>query len=159
MNQPLPLLEKGMPQIVLRHLEEDTELAASFAVMRELRPHLQDPAAYIVRLAHQQTQGYRLLAAWQDDAIVGLAGYRLQDNLLYDRFIYVDDLVVTASQQRSGLGERLLQAVRQRAVDLQCRHLVLDTGLHMALAQRFYFRQGLLARGMHFVEPLLQDRT
>jgi hypothetical protein len=24
----------------------------------------------------------------------------------------------------------------------------------MPLAQRFYFRNGLLARGMHFVEPL-----
>jgi hypothetical protein len=35
----------------------------------------------------------------------------------------------------------------------------LDTGLHMALAQRFYFRQGLLAKGMHFVEPLTQGTT
>jgi hypothetical protein len=24
----------------------------------------------------------------------------------------------------------------------------------MALAQRFYYRNGLLAKGMHFVEPL-----
>jgi len=37
---------------------------------------------------------------------------------------------------------------------LGCKNFVLDTGLHMALAQRFYFRQGLLARGMHFVEAL-----
>jgi hypothetical protein len=28
----------------------------------------------------------------------------------------------------------------------------------MALAQRFYFRQGLLARGMHFVQPLQQPQ-
>jgi len=30
-----------------------------------------------------------------------------------------------------------------------------DIGLHMALAQRFYFRQGLLAHAMGFSEPLL----
>ncbi|WP_366774143.1 GNAT family N-acetyltransferase [uncultured Oxalicibacterium sp.] len=113
-----------------------------------------DPAAYIVRLAHQRTQGYRLLGAWLGHEIVGLAGYRLQDNLLYDRFVYVDDLVIEVAHQRRGIGEKLLQAVRQQAVALQCKHLVLDTGLHMALAQRFYFRQALLARGMHFVEPL-----
>jgi hypothetical protein len=35
-----------------------------------------------------------------------------------------------------------------------CRHFVLDTGLHMALAQRFYFRQGLLAHSMGFSETL-----
>ena len=142
--------------VEIRHIETDADLQASFPVMKELRPHLQDAAAYVVQVMHQRTQGYRLLAAWQDGTIVGLAGYRQMDNLIYGRFVYVDDLVVTASLHRAGLGERLLQAARQQAVALQCSHFVLDTGLHMALAQRFYFRQGLLARGMHFVEPLKQ---
>lgn len=146
-------------QVEIKHIESDVDLEASFPVMQELRPHLSDRANYAARVAQQRTQGYRLLAAWRDGAIAGLAGYRLQDNLLYGRFVYVDDLVVTASLQRSGIGERLLQAARQQAIALHCKHFVLDTGLHMALAQRFYFRQGLLARGMHFVEPLTQDAT
>jgi hypothetical protein len=29
----------------------------------------------------------------------------------------------------------------------------------MPLAQRFYFRNGLLAKGMHFVESLAHDGT
>lgn len=142
------------PPVQIKHIENDIELEASFPVMQELRPHLDDLAAYIVRINHQRTQGYRLLAAWRDGVIVGLAGYRQIDNLIYSRFVYVDDLVVTATLHRSGVGERLLQAARQQAIALNCKHFVLDTGLHMALAQRFYFRQGLLARGMHFVEPL-----
>jgi len=144
-------------QIEIKHIESDADLAASFSVMKELRPHLSNPAAYAAQITQQRTQGYRLLAAWRDDVIVGLAGYRLQNNLLYGRFVYVDDLVVTASLHRSGFGERLLQAARQQALALRCENFVLDTGLHMALAQRFYFRQGLLARGMHFVETLAQD--
>ena len=144
-------------QIEIRHIESDVDLEASFSVMKELRPHLSDPATYAAQIARQRAQGYRLLAAWRDDAIVGLAGYRLQDNLIYGRFIYVDDLVVTASLHRGGLGEGLLQAARQQAVALHCKHFVLDTGLHMAPAQRFYFRQGLLAKGMHFVEALEQE--
>lgn len=146
-------------RLEIKHIESDADLEASFPVMQELRPHLSDRATYIAQIAQQRTQGYRLLAAWRDGAIAGLAGYRLQDNLIYGRFIYVDDLVVTASLQRTGFGERLLQAARQQAIALHCKHFVLDTGLHMALAQRFYFRQGLLARGMHFVEPLTQDTT
>jgi len=146
-------------QVEIRHIESDADLDASFSVMKELRPHLNDRATYSAQVARQRAQGYRLLAAWRDGAIVGLAGYRLQDNLLYGRFIYVDDLVVTASLHRSGFGERLLQAARQQAIALHCRHFVLDTGLHMALAQRFYFRQGLLAKGMHFVEALTQGTT
>lgn len=146
-------------RIEITHIENDADLNASFPVMQELRPHLRDAASYVEQLALQFTQGYRLLAAWRDGVIAGLVGYRLQNNLLYGRFVYVDDLVVTASLHRSGLGERLLQAARQQAVELHCNHFVLDTGLHMALAQRFYFRQGLLARGLHFVEPLFEQHT
>lgn len=144
-------------QVEISHIENDADLDASFPIMKELRPHLVDCASYVEQVALQLTQGYRLLAAWQDGAIVGLSGYRLMNNLLYGRFVYIDDLVVTSSLHRSGIGEHLLQTVREQAVELRCKHVVLDTGLHMALAQRFYFRQGLLARGMHFVEPLGQE--
>ncbi|GGC13374.1 N-acetyltransferase GCN5 [Oxalicibacterium flavum] len=143
----------------IRHIEDDTGLDASFAVMQELRPHLVNRASYIAQIARQRTQGYYLLAAWRDGGVVGLAGYRVLENLLYGRFVYVDDLVVTAALHRAGVGERLLQAARQQAIALQCQHFVLDTGLHMALAQRFYFRQGLLARGLHFVETLPQEES
>lgn len=143
----------------IKHVEHLTDLEESFFVMRELRPHLKDRAAYVAQIQHQRTQGYRLLAAWSNGVIVGLAGYRLLDNLLYGRFVYVDDLVVTASLHRCGFGELLLKAAREQAVALQCKHFVLDTGLHMALAQRFYFRQGLLAQGMHFVQPLKQTQV
>jgi len=137
-----------------RHLTGEAQLRSAFAVMRELRPHLINEAAFVRQIERQHGQGYHLLAACRAGQPVALAGYRVTENLLYGKFVYVDDLVVTAAQQRHGLGGRLLHEVRARALAAGCEHVVLDTGLHMAHAQRFYFRQGLLARGMHFVEPL-----
>jgi len=137
-----------------QHLDDQQALAASFTLMRVLRPHVVDPASYVAQLVRQTEQGYRLLAAKAGERLVGLAGYRELENLLYGRFIYVDDLVVSSDLQRSGVGAQLLSAVREQAVQRDCDHLVLDTGLHMPLAQRFYFRQGLLARGMHFTQSL-----
>lgn len=141
--------------IDFRHLDSPDEWARAFPVMKELRPHLPDTVAFDARMRVQREERYRLLAACDaNGAILGLAGYRLQTNTLYGRFLYVDDLVVTARLQRSGVGAQLIDQVRDIARRSECAHLVLDTGLHMALAQRFYFRNGLLARGMHFVEPL-----
>ena len=142
----------------LQHLEDEPALRASFDLMRVLRPHLRDPATYSTQLLRQVAQGYRLLGAWQGLTLVGLAGYREMENLIYSRFIYVDDLVVSPDLQRSGLGAKLLNGVRDEAVRRQCNQLVLDTGLHMALAQRFYFRQGLLAHGMHFTQTLTGEQ-
>jgi GNAT superfamily N-acetyltransferase len=136
------------------HLDTSDSLLPAFNVMRQLRPHLTDAGSFAAQIARQHAEGYRLLAAFEADRIVGLAGYRTLTNLLYGRFVYVDDLVVDDTLQSGGIGAQLLDAVRQIAREAGCAQFVLDTGLHMPLAQRFYFRNGLLARGMHFVEPL-----
>lgn len=139
------------------YLSAETELRQAFGLMRELRPHLTGEAAFLDQMARQFDQHYRLLGAWLGAELVGLAGFRTLENLLYGRFVYIDDLVVASAQRRDGVGAQLLDAVRRQATEDGCAHLVLDTGLHMPLAQRFYFREGLLARGMHFVQPLQEE--
>ena len=135
---------------VLRHAESDAELAACFPVMRELRPHLPDAAAFVQRVRRQQGDSYRLLAAWRGGVPVGLAGWRVQENLIRGRFCYVDDLVVTQAERRGGLGARLLDAVGAEARALGLPRLVLDTGLDNLLGQRFYFRYGMLPAALRF---------
>ncbi|MEA9393541.1 GNAT family N-acetyltransferase [Acerihabitans sp. TG2] len=143
-----------MSTFQLRHIDSGRDFHACFNVMRELRPHLADIDAFTAQARRQTTQGYRLLAAWQDEQVKGLAGYRIQENLLYGRFLYVDDLVAASDARRHGVGGQLVDALREEAQRQRCVHVVLDTALGNALGQRFYFRQGLLARGMHFCQSL-----
>jgi GNAT superfamily N-acetyltransferase len=144
--------------LTFRHLDSSDDWTRAFDIMKELRPHLTDAGAFCEQLRRQREENYRLLAACDaEGTILGLAGYRAQTNTLYGRFIYIDDLVVTARLQRCGIGAELLDKVREIARRSRCAHFVLDTGLHMPLAQRFYFRNGLLAKGMHFVESLAQS--
>jgi GNAT superfamily N-acetyltransferase len=102
----------------------------------------------------QRPQGYRLLAAWRDTSPVGLAGYRFHEMLVRGPAVYVDDLVVADSERRRGLGARLLDEVAAIGRKENCASLVLDTAMGNSLGQRFYFRYGLLARGLHFSMPL-----
>ncbi|RKO74615.1 GNAT family N-acetyltransferase [Pectobacterium parmentieri] len=131
-------------------IDSDRDYLACFDVMRELRPHLPDAAGFTAQARRQAGQGYHLLAAWQGERVMGLVGYRIQENLLYGRFLYVDDLVVAVAVRDKGLGGLLIEAMREEAQRQGCAHLVLDTALGNALAQRFYFRQGLLSKGLHF---------
>ncbi|NLR95279.1 GNAT family N-acetyltransferase [Rhizobium sp. P38BS-XIX] len=142
--------------MIFKHIESADDIAASFAVMRELRPHIEQAATYRERIERQQQEGYRLLGVWKDGELAGLAGYRHLENLLYGRFTYVDDLVVRQSCQRSNFGAKLIEHVREMAKADDRVMLVLDTGLANSLAQRFYFRNGLLARGLHFSQLLKQ---
>lgn len=135
-------------------VETDQDYEACFEVMRELRPHLTDAAAFATRVRRQASHGYRLLAAWHRDRAVALAGYRITENLLYGRFLYVDDLVANTAARGQGIGGDLIAELREEGRRQGCAYLVLDTALANALGQRFYFRQGLLAHGMHFSQPL-----
>lgn len=134
----------------LRFAKTDRDLLACFPVMRELRPHLENAAAFAERVRRQRPAGYRLLAAWDDGAPVGLAGFRVQENLIRGTFIYVDDLVVAADHRSGGVGALLLDAVADECRRLAIRSLVLDTAIDNSLGQRFYFRYGMLPRGLHF---------
>ena len=143
-----------MLDLQLRHLDSDADYQACFHVMQELRPHLADVATFTEQVQRQAKQGYRLLAAVHNGAVQGLAGYRLQENLLYGPFLYVDDLITTADSRRHGVGEKLIDALRDEARQRGCAYFVLDTGLANALGQRFYFRQGMLTKGLHFCQQL-----
>jgi len=141
-----------MPE--LHHVETDRDIAACFAVLRQLRPSLEDAAELVGRVRRQQETGYRLLAAWDGARVVGAAGYRIQEILIRGPFVYVDDLVVLDEDRSQRWGARLLDQLTVYAEQAGCARLVLDTGLSNALAQRFYFRAGLLPGALRFAKIL-----
>ena len=134
----------------LKDVETAEQLRACYPVMRELRPHLQTEEEFVTRVTRMGEQGYRILAAWEDGEVVALAGYRLEENLVYGRFLYVDDLVAGEKTRGQGWGARLLERLTVVADQAECDKLVLDTGLANARAQRFYFREGLMTGAMRF---------
>ena len=140
----------------LRDAESEADLRACYAVMKELRPHLAGEADFLQRVARMRSQNYRLLAAWEDGHVVALAGYRLQESLVYGKFLYVDDLVTAETARGRRWGALLLDALTIMAQQSACMRLALDTAVSNSLAQRFYFRQGLLFGAMRFHKILAQ---
>ena len=136
--------------IELRHAESPAEILVCYPVMRELRPHLTTPEEFLERVQRQAEQGYRLLAAWRGDEALALAGYRGMEMLIHGKFIYVDDLVTREDARGKRLGEQLLAHLYGMAWEQGCSRVMLDTGIANGLAQRFYFRMGMLPSGLHF---------
>ncbi len=136
----------------------EAEIGACFDLMRQLRPHLTSVEEFVERWRRQSADGYRILAVWSDGGANpgprALAGYRITENLVHGKFLYVDDLVADRSERSRGHGARLLDRLKEEGRALGCKKLVLDTGLDNVLAHRFYYRQGLLAAALRFNIPL-----
>jgi ribosomal protein S18 acetylase RimI-like enzyme len=149
----MPAITKPI-QTEFKHAETEAEITACFEVMLELRPMLTNVESFLEKVLRMQMRGYRLLTAIQNGVPVALAGYRVEEMLIHGRFLYVDDLITSESNRSQGLGEQLLQFIFDLAREQQLDKVILDTGIGNSLAQRFYFRMGMLATGMHFTYDL-----
>ena len=135
-------------------VEDAATVATCFVLMRQLRPHLGSAAEFVSRWQSQSADGYRLLVIHEGGKPEALAGYRLQENPVHGRHIYLDDLVTDQGRRSRGLGQRLLEHVQEIGRAAGCVRLSLDTPLSNALGHRFYFHQGMLASALRFNIPL-----
>jgi GNAT superfamily N-acetyltransferase len=139
------------------------ELAAgdsgrAFAAMRALRLHLACEEEFVRRVdCGQRQEGYRLVAAVEDDGTVSaVAGFRVQETLAFGRILYVDDLSTLPSARRRGLARALLDWCAEEAVRLGCAELHLDSGVgpQRQDAHRLYLNAGMRISSHHFSRQL-----
>jgi GNAT superfamily N-acetyltransferase len=136
-------------QPVVKSLSGRDEIEGTFAVMRELRPHLV-AASYVDTIERMMVGGFRLAAVQVAGEVVAVAGYRLIENLASGPHVYVDDLVTTDTGRSRGYGKLLLDWLKGAARAAGCQSLFLDSGVHRHGAHRFYLRERMDIAAYHF---------
>ena len=129
------------------------EIMATFPVILELRPHL-DEAEYPATVSRMRETGYRLVSVIDSGYVKAVAGFRVRETLAHGRFLYVDDLVTDGSARSRGYGRLLFRWLEDEAYREGCGQLQLDSGVRRAEAHRFYFREGMGISSFHFAKML-----
>ncbi len=135
-------------------LSSRAEVASSYEVMRELRPHL-SKEAYLERLAEMRARGYRLLALKVDGKIAALAGITFDLNLYWGRHLFVYDLVTAEKYRSQGYGKRMLDHIHDLAREENCEAVALSSGFPREGAHRFYKRESYERTGYVFLKRLV----
>lgn len=142
----------------IRIATTDTEIAACYPVMRELRPHIAENQ-FLSRIRSQENAGYRLAFVREPDGVAAVAGFRVGENLAWGRFLYVDDLVTLPAHRSKGYGARLLSWLKECAAREGCLQMHLDSGIQRKDAHRFYEREGMTMASLHFVESIAPNKA
>lgn len=137
----------------IRIATTDTEIAACYPVMRELRPHIEEEQ-FLPRVRSQSASGYRLAYVQDQDDVVAVAGFRVGENLAWGHFLYVDDLITLPGYRSMGYGAKLLSWLKEQAAIAGCKQIHLDSGIQRKDAHRFYDREGMSMASFHFVENI-----
>lgn len=125
------------------------EIDRCFPVMSQLRPLLVAGEFY-ARVQAQQNEGYQLAFLECENAIVSVAGFRLQNMLSTGKMLYVDDLVTDAAARSQGHGEAMLKWLIALAREAGCKTFSLDSGTQRQDAHAFYLRERLRITSFHF---------
>jgi ribosomal protein S18 acetylase RimI-like enzyme len=132
------------------HALSDEQIAATYEVMRQLRPQLRRDA-YVARIRGlMESDGVSLLALSDDGAVRAVALYRFMDMLYCGRLLYVDDLVVDESVRSQGYGALLVSRLKEEGEAQGCTEVQLISRVTREQAHRFYFRQGFGIECFHF---------
>jgi GNAT superfamily N-acetyltransferase len=130
----------------------DAQVAACHSVMAQLRPHIPSEG-FVARVRQLEAGGYRMACVIDDDEVRAVAGYRILDQLVRGRVLYVDDLVTDEQRRSRGHGDRLLTWLYDTARASGCSFLELDSGTQRVDAHRFYARHRMIISAFHFVRP------
>ena len=140
---------RSKPPVTIKIAELDSEIAACFPVMRELRPHLREEE-FVARVRRQNETGYLLSFLEDEGRVFTTAGYRYNENLAWGRHMYVDDLVTLAEGRSRGYGKKMLDWLIAESRARDCDEFHLDSGVQRFGAHRFYLTQRMDITSHHF---------
>ncbi|WP_199615278.1 GNAT family N-acetyltransferase [Paenibacillus alkalitolerans] len=138
----------------IKFMATDSDIMETFAVMKQLRPHLSadEYAAQIKRM--QDLYGYKLLAVVENNRVKSVAGYRLSESLAWGKYLYVDDLITDENSRANGYAALLLDWLEAEAEKCGFDQFHLDSGVHRHDAHRFYLKRKMKISSHHFQRTL-----
>lgn len=129
--------------------QSDEEIAMCFAVLAELRPHLEE-AAFVTTINGLAVRTGFALAYLKDGEVKAVAGYRISEWLHMGKYLEIEDLVTASTARSMGYGGRLFDWLVAEARRQGCRQLRLVSGVRRAEAHKFYARKGMVHEAQYF---------
>lgn len=130
--------------------ETRDEIAATWRVMHQLRPHL-DAEAYLEQVLRLQAErDFKLARMIVDGTVVAVAGLRFGEWLHGGRYLEIEDFVTGEESRSKGHGGQFFDWIAALGRDAGCRHLRLLSGVQREAAHRFYRRKGMTIEAYYF---------
>lgn len=97
---------------------------------------------------------YKQVAVFNEDKCIGLTGFWFGTKLWTGKYLEIDNFIVHPDYRKNGIGKLLTNFIDEKAKELNCTCVVLDAFTGNFDAHRFYYNQGYVPRGFHFIKTI-----
>ncbi|WP_426090594.1 GNAT family N-acetyltransferase [Flavobacterium sp. DSR3-2] len=138
-------------KIQLRELSTVEEMLENIEVMRFLYPTF-TVEKYQSYLTEMIPHNYKQVAVFEKEVCVAVSGFWSGTKLWSGKYIEIDNFIVHPDHRSKGLGKMMTDYVDVLAKETGCTMIVLDAFTGNFTAHRFYYNQGYVPKGFHFLK-------
>ena len=100
------------------------------------------------------SKDYKQIALFENEICVGMTGFWFGTKLWTGKYLEIDNFVVHPEYRKKGIGKLMTDYIATKAAELNCTCIVLDAFTRNFEAHRFYYNQGYVPRGFHFIKTI-----
>ncbi len=140
----------------LRELTTKQEMLSNIEVMRFSYPTftLEKYDAYLTEMI---PHNYKQIAVFENEVCVGVSGLWSGTKLWSGKYMEIDNFIVHPDHRMKGIGKMMTDYVDAKAKETGCTMIVLDAFTENFTAHRFYYNQGYVPKGFHFLKILNKE--
>jgi GNAT superfamily N-acetyltransferase len=142
--------------LIIKELTTIDEMLANIEVMKYLYPAftLEKYESYLVEMI---PHNYKQVAVFENEICVAVSGFWSGTKLWSGKYIEIDNFIVHPDHRSKGLGKMMTDYVDALAKETGCTMIVLDAFTGNFTAHRFYYNQGYVPKGFHFLKILNEE--
>jgi GNAT superfamily N-acetyltransferase len=143
-------------KLEIRELTTVAEMLENIDVMRFLYPAftVEKYESYLVEMI---PHNYRQVAVFEQEVCVAVSGFWSGTKLWSGKYIEIDNFIVHPEHRSKGLGKMMTDYIDVKAKETGCTMIVLDAFTGNFTAHRFYYNQGYVPKGFHFLKILNEE--
>ena len=141
-------------KITIRELHTKEEMAVAFSLIHQVRKEM-NFEIYISNIEEMmRLNNFKMIAAFNGEKIVGVAGYWISLMLYCGRYAQVSNFTVDENSRGLGIGKKILSAINEIAKEQKCQKVVLDSYVENKKSHSLFFRENFFIRGFHFMKEI-----
>jgi ribosomal protein S18 acetylase RimI-like enzyme len=129
------------------------EMREQFSLIQQLYPDY-TLEKYENLLAAMIPNNYKQIIVVENGITIGLAGFWIGTKLWSGKYLEMDNVVVHEDFRSKGIGSIMTNYLNQKAIDEDCKMIVLDAFSTNFGAHKFYMNHGFVPKGFHFIKFL-----
>ena len=137
----------------LKILTTTKEMLSQIEIIKFLYPNM-TIERYEGFLLDMIPKSYKQVAVFDGEKCVGLSGFWFGTKLWTGKYIEIDNFIVHPDFRQKGIGKLISEFIDEKSKELQCTCIVLDAFTGNFPAHRFYYNQGYVPKGFHFIKTI-----